>query len=74
MTAEAFVMGIGFPPLYGGVLRLEVPDVSTVRPLAVVLTVVAAVLLFRFQWSVLRVLGVCALLGLAAGAAGLPVT
>ena len=33
---------------------------------------VAAVLLFRLRWSVLRTLGVCALLGLAAGLAGLP--
>ena len=36
------------------------------------IAVVAAVLLFRMKWSVLRTLGVCALLGLAAGLAGLP--
>jgi chromate transporter len=40
-------------------------------PLAIAL--VAAVLLFRLRWSVLRTLGVCALLGLLAGLAGLPV-
>ena len=34
----------------------------------------AAVLLFRVRWSVLRTLGVCALVGLAAGLAGLPVS
>ena len=33
---------------------------------------IAAVLLFGVKWSVLRTLGVCALLGLAAGLAGLP--
>ena len=37
------------------------------------LALLAAVLLFRLRWSVLRTLGVCALLGLAAGLAGLPV-
>jgi chromate transporter len=37
------------------------------------IAVVAAVLLFRVQWSVLRTLGVCAALGLAAGLPGLPI-
>ena len=54
-------------------LALEVPDVSTVRWVALAIAVVAAVLLFRVKWSVLRTLGVCAVLGLAAGLAGLPV-
>jgi chromate transporter len=31
------------------------------------------VLLFRLKWSVLRTLGLCAVLGLAAGLAGFPV-
>ncbi len=53
-------------------LSLEVPDLGTVRWVAVGIAVVAAVLLFRFRWSVLRTLGVCAVLGLAAGLAGLP--
>jgi chromate transporter len=56
------------------VLRLDLPDVGTLRPVALGIAVVAAVLLFRVRWSVLRTLGVCALLGLAAGLAGLPVT
>jgi chromate transporter len=34
---------------------------------------VAAALLFRLRWSVLRTLGVCAVLGLAAGLLGLTV-
>ena len=56
-----------------GVIALELPDLATVRPVAVAIAAVAAVLLFRLRWSVLRTLGVCAFLGLAAGLAGLTV-
>jgi chromate transporter len=55
------------------VLSLEVPVVGTVRWVALAIAVLAAVLLFRLKWSVLRTLGVCALVGLAAGLAGLPI-
>jgi chromate transporter len=55
-------------------LHLAVPDPGTLRPVALAIAIVAAVLLFRVRWSVLRTLGVCAALGLAAGLAGLPVT
>jgi chromate transporter len=51
---------------------LELPDLGTLRPVAVAIALVAAVLLFRVKWSVLRTLGVCAALGLLAGLAGLP--
>ena len=54
-------------------LALELPDVSTLRPVALGIALIAAVLIFRLGWSVLRTLGVCALLGLAAGLIGLPV-
>jgi chromate transporter len=47
--------------------------VATLRPLAVLIALVAGVLLFRLRWSVLRTLGVCALLGLAAAAVGITV-
>ena len=57
-----------------GAVSLEVPVYDTLRPVAVVIGVVAAVLLFRLNWSVLRTLGVCAVLGLVAGLAGLPVS
>ncbi|NEM04581.1 chromate efflux transporter [Geodermatophilus normandii] len=57
----------------GGPLSLELPDPATLRPVPLVIAVVAAVLLFRVRWSVLRTLGVCAVLGLAAGLSGLPV-
>jgi chromate transporter len=53
-------------------LSLELPDAGTVRWVVLGIAVVAAVLLFRLKWSVLRTLGVCAVLGLAAGLAGLP--
>src|SRR3712207_183288 len=55
-----------------GPLHLELPDLATLRPVPLAITLVAAVLLFRLRWSVLRTLGVCAVLGLAAGLAGLP--
>jgi chromate transporter len=56
-----------------GPLSLELPDLTTLRPVPLVIAAVAAVLLFRLRWSVLRTLGVAALLGLVAGLAGLPV-
>jgi chromate transporter len=56
------------------VVSLELPELSSVRPVPVAIAVVAALLIFRLRWSVLRTLGVCALLGLAAGLAGLPVS
>jgi chromate transporter len=39
---------------------------DTLDPVAVVIAVVAAGLLLKAGWSVLRTLGLCALLGLAA--------
>jgi chromate transporter len=55
-----------------GPLALELPDPATLRPVPLVIALVAALLLFRVRWSVLRTLGVCAVLGLAAGLAGAP--
>jgi chromate transporter len=57
-----------------GLLTVELPELTTVRWVALGIAVVAAVLLFRLRWSVLRTLGVCAVLGLIAGLSGLPVT
>ena len=57
-----------------GPVSLDLPVLSTVRPFAVVIALVAAALLFRANWSVLRTLGVCAALGLLAALSGLPVT
>ncbi len=55
----------------GGPLALELPDPATLRVVPLVIAVVATVLLFRGRWSALRTLGVCAVLGLFAGVAGL---
>ncbi|WP_448639088.1 chromate efflux transporter [Geodermatophilus sp. URMC 63] len=55
-----------------GPLALELPVPASVRPVTWVIAAVAAVLLFRARWSVLRTLGICAVLGLVAGLAGLP--
>jgi chromate transporter len=55
----------------GGPVHLLVPELSSVDPVAVGIAATAAVLLFRFRWSVLRTLGVCAALGLVAGLTGL---
>jgi chromate transporter len=57
-----------------GPVQPEVADPTTLRPLAVVIGLVAAVMLFKLRWSVLRTLGVCALLGIAAALVGLPLT
>ena len=57
-----------------GPLQVAVPELTSLRPVAVVIAVVAAVLLFRLNWPVLRTLGVCALLGIVASLLGLPLT
>ena len=57
-----------------GPVHLEVPELGTLRPVALGITVLAAVLIFRVKVSVLRTLGVCAAVGLAAGLTGLTVS
>jgi chromate transporter len=57
------------PELSWGPVQLEYPELASVRPIPVAIAVVAAVLVFRLRWSVLRTLGACALLGLVAGLA-----
>ena len=53
-----------------GPVQVRLPDLATIRPGALAITAVAMLLLFRLRWSVLRVLGICALLGIAATALG----
>jgi chromate transporter len=60
--------------LAAGPLVVAAPVLDTLRPVPLGIAVVAAVLVFAARWPVLRVLGVCAALGLAAGLVGLPVT
>jgi chromate transporter len=57
-----------------GPLSFELPVLATLRPVPLVIALVAAVLVFRIRWSVLRTLGACAVLGLVAGLAGLPLS
>ena len=57
-----------------GPVHVELPDPGSIRPVAVAIAAVAAALIFWRGWSVLRTLGVCAVLGVLAGAAGLPLT
>jgi chromate transporter len=56
-----------------GPLRVELPELATLRPVPVVIGVIALALVFGLRWSMLRVLGVCAALGAAAALLGLPV-
>ncbi|NWF24692.1 chromate efflux transporter [Streptomyces sp. PKU-EA00015] len=55
-----------------GPLRIALPDLTTLRPAALAITVIAALLIFKLRWSVLRTLGICAALGLGAALTGLP--
>ncbi|NUQ87720.1 MAG: chromate efflux transporter [Glycomyces artemisiae] len=56
-----------------GPLHFAVPVVASIQPVVLAITAIALVLVFALKWSVLRVLGVCAALGLIAGLTGLPV-
>jgi chromate transporter len=60
--------------LDSGPLALQLPDPTTLRPVPLAIGLVAAVLLLAARWPVLRVLGIAAVLGLAAGLIGLPVS
>jgi chromate transporter len=61
-------------PWRWGPLRLELPELASLRPVPLVIAAAALVLIFRLRWSVPRTLLVCAGLGLAAALAGLPVS
>jgi chromate transporter len=50
-----------------GPVDLQIPDLSTLKPLSFAVVAFAAFLVFRAKWSVLHTLGACALVGLAAG-------
>jgi chromate transporter len=61
-------------PITTGPLHLDMPDIDTIRPVPIAIAVIAAVLIFRLRWPVLRVLGISAGLGLTATLIGLPST
>ena len=54
-------------PVSWGPVHLLVPDLGTLKPLSLAVALFAAFLLFRRKWSVLRTLGICALIGLGVG-------
>jgi chromate transporter len=56
-----------------GLISIDVPDLTSLRLVALAITAVAFILLFRARWSVLRTLGICAALGLVAALLGAPV-
>ncbi|MET8800010.1 chromate efflux transporter [Nocardia sp. NPDC004568] len=55
-----------------GPLNLQLPDPTSIQPVALAITAVAAVLAFALDWSMPRILGTSVVLGLAATLAGLP--
>ncbi|MFC4063624.1 chromate efflux transporter [Actinoplanes subglobosus] len=55
-----------------GPVHMTLPDLGAARPVPLVIAVLAAAMIFWRKWPVLRVLAVCAGLGLIAGLAGLP--
>lgn len=57
-----------------GPLHLQLPDPTSIQPIAIAITAAAAVLAFKLHWSLLRILGVGVILGLAATLTGLPLT
>jgi chromate transporter len=57
-----------------GPLQLTLPVLSSIKPAPTTIAVVAALLVFRSKWPVLRVLAVSSLLGLLAALADLPGT
>ncbi|HET7475910.1 MAG TPA: chromate efflux transporter [Dermatophilaceae bacterium] len=48
-----------------GPVHLLLPDPRTLEPVSVAVAVLAAVMLFRLRWSVLRTLGACAVAGVS---------
>jgi chromate transporter len=61
-------------PRRWGPIRLEVPEPSSLRPVPLVITAAALVMIFRLRWSVPRTLAVCTGLGLVAALTGLSVS
>jgi chromate transporter len=57
-----------------GLISVDVPDLSSLRLVAVLIGAVSAVLVFRLNWSVLCTLGFCAALGLVAALTPLPLS
>ncbi|WP_280437667.1 chromate efflux transporter [Nocardia carnea] len=57
-----------------GPLSMQLPVLDSVHPIAVSIAALAALLIFKLDWSMPRALTVSAAFGLLAGSAGLPLT
>ena len=75
-TVEIVFLGVYFAvhtlftdsnPLEWGPVHLEIPVWASLHPWALLLTIAAVLMIFRFRWSVLRTLGVCAAASLLIG-------
>ncbi|SEH04089.1 chromate transporter, partial [Nonomuraea solani] len=47
-----------------GPFNLPLPDLGTLSPVAAAITVAALVMTFVLKWPMLRIIGICALLGI----------
>jgi chromate transporter len=61
-------------PLRWGPVQVELPQLWSLRPVPLVISAAALVMIFQLRWPVPRTLLVCAGLGLAAALTGLPVS
>lgn len=57
-----------------GPLNMQIPDLPSINPIAVSIAALAALLTFKLDWSMPRVLATSAAFGLLAALAGLPLT
>jgi len=48
-----------------GPIHVDLPYPISLQPVALAISIAAAIMIFRLRWSVLRTLGVCAVLGVA---------
>ncbi|MFI7610267.1 chromate transporter [Nonomuraea terrae] len=48
-----------------GPFSIQLPETGTISPIALVITVAALVMTFVLEWPMLRILGICAVLGVA---------
>lgn len=57
-----------------GPLNLDLPTLTSFRPIPAAITAIALTLVFALRWPMLRVLATCAALGVVAAITGLPTT
>ena len=55
---------------YAGAIRFYIPDLDSFNPSAALLSLMAAILIFRLKWNVIKTLAVTSLTGLALGFIG----